>query len=126
MENVTLRKKLSTYLSDKGRLSNISEDVLYEVLIAWENWSGTGKDFYRSIGFTHRQMAGIIGKAKKLKREGRFGSSEFKQVSVEIDATSDLGHPTGPCAGAEIVWKSGQVIRFAEVTMLIDFLKKSA
>jgi hypothetical protein len=126
MENVTLRKKLSTYLSDKGRLSNISEEVLYEVLVSWENWTGTAKDFYRSIGFTHRQMAGIIGKAKKLKREGRFGSSEFKQLSVEGEAVSISTQPTGPCSGAEITWKSGHVIRFAEVSMLIDFLKKSA
>ena len=121
-----MRKKLSTYLSDKGRLSNISEEVLYEVLVSWENWTGTAKDFYRSIGFTHRQMAGIIGKAKKLKREGRFGSSEFKQVSVEGDAVSISTQPSVPCSGAEITWKSGQVIRFAEVSMLIDFLKKSA
>ncbi len=124
MDLITLKKKLSTYESDKGYLKNVSDDVLYEVLVAWENWTGPTKDFYRALGFTHRQMAGIVGKAKKLKREGYFGSGEFKQVSIEGGTEPASG--LGPCTGAEITWKTGQVIRFAEVSMLIDFLKKSA
>ena len=80
MDLVTLKKKLSTYVSDGGRLRNVSEEVLYEVLSAWENWAGSATEFYRSIGFTRRQMAKLLGKAKKMKREGHFGSSEFKQV----------------------------------------------
>jgi len=126
MENVTLRKKLSTYLSDKGRLRNVSEEVLYEVLVAWENGAGTGKDFYRSIGFTPKQMACIIGKAKKLKREGYFGASEFKQVAVDVDPVSPTPSYGAPCSGAEIVWTNGRIIRFSGVDMLIDFLKKAA
>ena len=35
MDNVTLKRKLSTYMSDKGYLKNVSEDLLYEVLLAW-------------------------------------------------------------------------------------------
>ena len=65
MDNVTLKKKLSTYESDKGYLKGVSDDILYEVLIAWENWTGSSSDFYRSLGFSFRQMAGLIGKAKK-------------------------------------------------------------
>ena len=37
MDLVTLKKKLSTYESDKGYLKNVGKDVLYEVLVAWEN-----------------------------------------------------------------------------------------
>lgn len=125
MDNVTLRKKLSTYLSDKGQLRNLSSEVLYEVLVSWENWTGPSKDFYRSLGFTQRQMAGLIGKAKKLKREGHFGEGEFKAVSVEGLAASG-GTDHGPCPGAEIVWTNGRVIRFSQVDLLLDFLKKSA
>jgi hypothetical protein len=123
MDNVTLRKKLSTYKSDKGYLKNVGEDILYEVLVAWENWTGTSADFYRSLGFSWRQMAGIIGKAKKLKREGRFGEGEFKAVKLEPTVTAV---DSGPCTGAEIVWTNGRVIRFSQVDLLVDFLKKSA
>jgi hypothetical protein len=124
MDLTTLKKKLSTYESDKGYLKNVSDDVLYEVLTAWENWTGASKDFYRGLGFSHAQMAGIVGKAKKLKREGYFGSGEFKQVKVDHLVTEAA--ISGPCLGAEIVWTNGQTIRFAQVDMLLEFLKKVA
>lgn len=124
MDNVTLKKKLSAYVSDKGYLKNVSEDILYEILVAWENWTGSSREFYRSLGFSQKQMASIIGKAKKLKREGHYGEGEFRQVTVEsvhVDpATGSSGSPI------EIVWGNGKVIRFSQVDHLVDFLKKSA
>jgi hypothetical protein len=125
VDNVTLKKKLSTYLSSKGQLRNLNEDILYEVLVAWENWTGPSAEFYRSLGFSYKQLAGLIGKAKKLKREGYYGSGEFKAVKIEaqIDASAT---PTDPCRGVEVVWGNGRILRFAEVDMLLDFLKKSA
>ena len=71
-------------------------------------------------------MAGLIGKAKKLKREGAFGSQEFKPVLVEGSVASASLASDGPCAAVEIVWTNGQVIRFSGVDYLVDFLKKSA
>ena len=126
MDNLTLRKKLSTYVSEAGRLRNVSDEVLFEVLQAWENWTGTAAEFYRSIGFSHKQMAKLLGKAKKLKREGHFGSSEFKQLKIEGDVSSGAEPSALPCAGAEIVWTNGRIIRFSQVDLLLDFLKKSA
>lgn len=124
MDNVTLKKKLSTYLTDKGYLKNVSEEVIYEVLIAWENWTGPSKDFYRSLGFSQTQLAALVGKAKKLKREGYFGESDFKQIKIEgSEVITQLG---GPCGVAEIVWTGGKIIRFAHLEHLIDFLKKAA
>ena len=73
MDNSNLKKKLSVYVTDKGYLKNVSDEVLYEILVAWENWSGSSKEFYRSLGFTAAQMAALIGKAKKYKRQGHFG-----------------------------------------------------
>ena len=125
MDLFTLKKKLSTYESDKGYLKNVGDDVLYEVLVAWENWTGASKDFYRALGFTHRQMAGIVGKAKKLKREGTFGSGEFKQVKID-PVMVETAAGSNPCLGAEITWTNGRVIRFSGVDMLVDFLKKVA
>ena len=83
MDHITLKKKLSTYVTEGGQLRNVSDELLCEVLSAWEDWSGTGVGFYKSIGFTSRQMASLIGKAKKLKREGHFGSEYFKEIVVE-------------------------------------------
>ncbi len=91
MDNTTLKKKLSTYRSDKDRLSNLPADVLLEVLTAWEQWPGKLKDFYASIGVSHRQMAGIMGKAKKLRRDGHFPAEEFKEI--KLDSVVDV-----PCS----------------------------
>ena len=119
--NVILKKKLSTFLSAKGHLRNVSDEVLYEILLAWENYSGTSKDFYRSIGFSHDQMASIIGKAKKLKRQGNFGEGEFRHVKVNTPSYD----PAATSLPIEIVWTNGQIIRFSQVDYLIDFLKKN-
>lgn len=124
MDNVTLKKKLSSYLSASGRLSNVSEEVLFELLTSWEQWTGPSKDFYRTLGFTHKQMAKLLGKAKKLKREGHFGESDFKAVKIESNMSTEM--PPGGCGAAEIVWNGGKVIRFSHVEHLVDFLKKAA
>ena len=126
MDTVTLKKKLSACISDGGYLKNVSDDALYEVLIAWENWTGNSKDFYRSLGFSQRQMASLIGKAKKLKRNGHFGDSEFKVLKIEGAGTASEQSQVKPCSAAELVWANGQLIRFSDISNLIDFLKKSA
>ena len=124
MDIVNLRRKLSTYVSEAGRLRNVSEEVLCEVLVTWEDWTGSASEFYRSLGFTQKQMAKLLGKAKRLKRDGHFGSSEFKQI--KIDLPPDSSSASGPCAAAELVLGNGQVVRFSGVDHLMDFLKKSA
>jgi uncharacterized protein YfcZ (UPF0381/DUF406 family) len=112
-------------MSSKGYLKNVPEEVLYELLIAWENWTGTSKEFYASLGFTQTQMASLIGKAKKYKREGYFVESEFKQVKIESEFPNEIT-PNPTCSAAEIVMSDGKVIRFAQIDYLLDFLKKSA
>jgi hypothetical protein len=126
MDNITLKKKLSTYLTEKGYFKNVTDELLYEVLIAWENWKGPAKEFYQTIGFSYRQMAGLIGRAKRLKREGYFGQGDFREVNIEED-TSTAPIPSIPAhSGAEIIWQDGRVIRFYQVDLLLEFLKKIA
>src|SRR5690606_20822751 len=114
----------STYESEGGRIRNVPPEVLSEVLRAWENWPGTSKEFYTAIGVSQKQMAVLIGKAKKLKREGYFPAEEFEAVGVVGGGSS----PTGgsPCSGIELSWSEGRVIRFPEVDSLIEFLKKAS
>ena len=69
-------------------------------------------------------MASIIGRAKKLRRDGHFPAEEFKEIKVESSDGSAPG--TGPCQGIELCWDQGKVIRFLQVDQLVDFLKKVA
>jgi len=126
LDNVTLKKKLSVYVSDKGYVKGVTDDVLWEILVGWEQWTGSSREFYRSLGLTAAQMSPLLGKAKKLKREGRFGEGEFKAVKIEGQMDVPVAAATEPCLGVEVLWGNGRVIRFAEVDMLVDFLKKSA
>jgi len=76
MDLTMLEKKLSVFRDQDGSIKNVSDELLYKLLVGWERWDGTPKNFYSAFGSGYKQMAGMIGRAKRYKREGRFGSSE--------------------------------------------------
>jgi hypothetical protein len=115
-----LKKKVSTYKGEKGRVSITSNDLLLEILTAWEQWTGPADGFYKALGISRNGISSIIGKAKKLRREG-FPGQDFKEIKL-----ADSTIPSGPCSGVEIVWDNGKLIRFGQVELLVDFLKKVA
>jgi hypothetical protein len=115
-----LKKKISSYRTEGGHLKKVPDELALEILLAWEQWTGPAGGFYSAIGVTQYKMATVLGKAKKLKREGRFPVEEFKEIKI---ANRD-GLP--PCNGIEMLWDNGKLIRFIEVDQLIDFLKKVA
>jgi hypothetical protein len=120
MDMEVLRKKISTFRGDGGRV-RITDDQLYmEILSAWEEWKGSSKEFFNAIGVSKTGMAGIIGKAKRMRRAGHFPAAEFKEIKVE---GGEAGAPA-PCQGIEIAWDGGKLIRFSQVDQLVDFLKK--
>ena len=67
----------------------------------------------------------MMGKAKKLRREGRVPTSEFKEITDAVLGGSSVSTGfTG--TGIELSWDQGKIIRFPQVEQLIDFLKKVA
>lgn len=52
------------------------------ILSAWEQWTGPAKAFYPAIGVSQTGMASIIGKAKKLRREGHFPGNTASAVAL--------------------------------------------
>ena len=81
MELEVLKKKLSSFRGEGGRITRVSDELLLEILSAWEQWTGSAKDFYSGIGSNSKKMARMIGKAKALKREG--ATMPFQEISVE-------------------------------------------
>ena len=122
MDLEVLKKKISTFRGEGGRVRISDEGLLMEILNAWEQWTGPAKSFYPAIGVSQTGMASIIGKAKKLRREGHFPVEDFKEIKIEQGA---LERAQGLCT-IEISWENGRLIRFALVEQLIDFLKKVA
>ena len=124
MELEILRKKLNTYRNARNEVRKVPDELLLEVLGAWEQWTGASKGFYAEIGVSYRGMASMLGKAKKLKREGRVvSSSEFTDVTPEMFQVKGA---TSPQNGIELSWSEGKVIRFSQVDQLLEFLKKAA
>jgi hypothetical protein len=125
MDLEILKKKLSTYRGEGGRIRNVPDELLLEVLSAWETWTGTTQGFYTAIGVSAKGMASMMGRAKKLRREGKFPASEFKEITDAVLGGSQVTSGfTGQ--GIELSWDQGKVIRFPQVEQLIDFLKKVA
>lgn len=126
MELEVLKKRISSYRTPSGRITRLPDEILCEILAAWEQWTGPGSGFYSAIGADQRKMAKLIGKAKKLKREGRFPEESFKEIKVEESPSNLASLSSGPCLGVEILWDNGKLIRFPHVDNLIEFLKKVA
>ncbi|MDQ3230553.1 MAG: hypothetical protein M3Q07_01940 [Pseudobdellovibrionaceae bacterium] len=129
MNLAILKKKLSVYRDQGGSIKNVSDELLYELLVSC--WEGTPKDFYSALGSSSKQMAGVIGRAKRYKREGRFGSSEFKEVMVEGQNPEHaigggLAAPAKPCNVIELVWPDGRIARFSDLDRFLEFMKRTA
>lgn len=121
-----LKKKISTFRGEGGRVRITDDGLLMEILMGWEQWKGPMKEFYRAIGVSKNGMAAIIGKAKKMRREGHFPAEEFKEVKITDDGSMTQASHLNGCNVIELSWENGRVIRFGQVEQLIDFLKKAA
>src|SRR3989304_6514224 len=94
-----LKKKISTFRGEGGRVRITDDALLMEILMAWEQWKGPIKKFYQAIGISHAGMASIMGKAKKLRREGHFPAEEFKEVKVVDSGSGQVGGGVGGWRG---------------------------
>jgi len=126
MDNTVLKKRLSTFKSAQGHLRTISDEVIIDVLKAWEQWPGTTADLYRDLGIKKGQLSSIIRRAKQMIKNGVIIEPDFKEVQVEGDEPEILETctPTSGC-NIELVWRSN-IIRFGTSDLLLDFLKKAA
>lgn len=129
MDNTVLKKKLSSYQTPKGYFKDVSPEVLFEILKSWEQWTGSSREFYQSLGLAKNQWSRVLGTAKRMQRDGAFGALEFNEIKVgELlpGFAGPGGASGGPCTAIELNWEGGKVIRFPHVEQLLDFLKKSA
>ncbi len=124
MDFAVLKKKISSYKTPTGKVTKVPDELIMEILHVWEQWTGPALGFYSEIGVSANKMAGIIGRGKKLKREGHFPEADFKEI--RIDSSTGQVQELGPCSGIELIWNGGKVIRFSQVDLLLDFLKKAA
>jgi len=63
MDLEVLKKKVSSYRGEGGRVRNVSDELLIEILLAWEQWTGPAKGFSSAVGVSLKGLSSIIGKA---------------------------------------------------------------
>ena len=49
MDLEVLKKKISTFRGEGGRVKINDDGLLMEILSSWEQWTGPSKEFYRAI-----------------------------------------------------------------------------
>jgi hypothetical protein len=119
MENGVIKKRLNRYKSDGGRLSKVDDEVVLDVLRAWENWQGSTADLYRELGLSKMQLVIMIKKGKKLVKKGALSvGGAFKEISISGPAGG-----TAAGYGIELSLKRGQLVRFKEVSQLLEFFR---
>jgi len=119
VETSVIKKRLRTFMSPKGSLGSVSNEVALEVLKGWESWTGPGMKYAREIGISKSQLGTMIQKGKRLIKGGIVTESEFKELSVPPSSVR-------PVMGSaiELRLENGQVVGFSQVETLIDFMKK--
>jgi len=118
-ENTILKKRLNTFKNAKGALYGLPDDLIIDLVRAWERWPGTAKSFYQGIGIKKQQMGFIIKKGKRLFKEGKEQLGQFTPVEVK-PPTCDQKAPI------ILNWDKTKTIQFYQVGHLVEFLKKAA
>lgn len=121
MDNAVIKKRLSTFRTDGGYLSRVSDEVIMDVLRGWESWSGDSSAYYREIGVSRQQLGVLIQKGKRLVKSGRVSESEFREVALPV--AGEAGSMMD--SGMELRLDASRAIRFSQVDQLIDFIKKT-
>jgi len=118
-ENLVLKKRLNTFRNDKGAIRRVPDDLVLDVLRAWEQWPGNAKSFYQSIGLNKQQLSAMIKKGKQLLKDGPEKLGPFTPLEIK---------PIATCQSGPIVlkWDQKKSIRFYQVDHLVEFLKKVA
>ena len=118
-KHLILKKRLNTFKNSKGSLFGVPNDLVIDILRAWEGWTGSSKSFYQSIGVKKEQLSFLIKKGKKLFKDGKEKLGPF--IPVEIKPSTDC-----PKAPMILNLDRKKSIRFYQVDHLVEFLKKAA
>ncbi len=123
MDLMILKKKMDGYRASNGSIKNVSAELLMELRQAWENYTGSAEEFRSEVGVKMGTLRNLLKASKKL-------NHIIASADAMVVAGSDQSHlEDGSVAGAviELAFINGsKVIRFPNVDLLIDFIRKSA
>lgn len=121
MDFEILRKKLESFRTPGGCYKNIKSELLIELLRVWEEYKGPSTTFAKQLGMTQRQLGRQIREARKAAVISDAVDPAFQALQVPSlaeDATKE--------GGISMSWGGDKVVKFPNVDLLIEFLRKAA
>lgn len=131
-----LKKKIDGYRAANGSIKNVPPELLLELRQTWEHYTGSPEQFRSELGVKTGTLRNLLVESKKLNHViASAGAVELVAVDLDGDAsTANQDYPVQdrdnrlPVDTLELVYDRGgaKVIRFPNVDLLVDFLRKSA
>lgn len=134
MDLMILKKKIDGYRAANGSIKNVSPELLLELRQTWENYTGSQEQFRSELGMKTGTLRNLLSESKKLNHvlasagaigvvtaRSEGGSECLSQQPSEDQDTDQQRHTV------ELAFDQGnKVIRFPNVDLLVEFLRKCA
>jgi hypothetical protein len=133
MEMAILKKKMDGYRDSAGRIRNVPPELLLELRQTWEHFVGSPDQFRSELGVRSGTLRNLLKESKKLNHvlasAGAVGLSvengNGESDSAQITSSSEGGEVSGN--GLILTFDNGaKSIRFPNVDLLIDFMRRAA
>lgn len=133
MEMTILKKKIDGYRDSAGSIKNVPPELLLELRQTWEHYIGSPEQFRSELGVRAGTLRNLLKESKKLNHVLASAGA----VGVAVGSVNGEGTPaqttphsegSGACSNIlELTFDNGtKVIRFPNVDLLIDFMRKVA
>lgn len=133
MELIVLKKKLDGYRDSGGSIKNVPPELLLELRQTWEQHTGSPEQFRSELGVKVGTLRKLLVDSKKLNHviasaggvglalEGEDGGEEESAEQPHSNGNDVLKNTV------ELSFDNGtKVIRFPNVDILVEFLRKTA
>jgi hypothetical protein len=131
MEMAILKKKIDGYRDSAGSIKNVSPELLLELRQTWEHYTGSLDQFRSELGMRAGTLRNLLKESKKLNHVLASAGA----VGLDVQSGDGASDPTQPhLVGNEassntliLTFDNGsKTIRFPNVDLLIDFMRKAA
>ncbi len=126
MDLIILKKKIDGFRSGNGQLQNVPPELLLELRQSWENFRGPAEEFRRELGMKIGTLRKLLIDSKKLNHV--LASSEAVDLSEMVEQPPGSAEKSvNTLKALELVYDGGsKVIRFPDIEMLLEFLKRAS
>jgi hypothetical protein len=132
MDLMILKKKIDGYRAGNGSIKNPPPELLLELRQTWEHYTGTPEQFRSELGMKIGTLRKLLVESKKLNHVlASAGAMELVPENAEENTAVHQGYGQNTASSTsnavELVFDNGaRVIRFPNVDLLVDFLRKSS